>query len=584
MKIIIDTNKNKGLIKAEDNFSFIIKWMTCLVLSFAITSSIVAQDSLTQESFVSPVDHTIRLAGSFGELRSNHFHAGIDIKSTKGEEGDNIYAAASGFVSRIKIQRGGYGQVIYMDHPNGYTTVYAHLYEFAPKLESYIIEKQLEYKSYEIDIYPEPQRFNFSQGELIGLMGNTGRSYGPHLHFEIRKTDSEIPENPFIHGIGPTDKRPPLLYAVEAHGLDNEHRKIWSRSQSLTQKNSPKGPVTFLVPAWRVGMAIQTFDLMDNASNKNGVFSIEMRVDDSLYYSHIMERVGFDVSKYINSHIDYAEKIENNRTLTKCYISPGNKLQFYPENTNLGEIEIYKQKARKVDFSIKDYHGNEKRYTCYLKRREPKLNEIEEPIFQKYLKHGEQHSFSLGSCRFFFPKNTLDKNTFINYEERTGQESLTFRINEKSTPIFSYPAVSVPVKHIEPTLHDKVVIIHENKTSYGGHVERDSLRARIGAMGNFSIVVDTIAPTIEVGSFLKNAVGKPYFRFAINDNYETRGYANDLKYDVFIDGNWTIAPLKAIGNVLIVPLDEIENGDHTIKIRVEDDRGNVTIWEREFKT
>jgi murein DD-endopeptidase MepM/ murein hydrolase activator NlpD len=571
----------------EKKYIQVRSWLNRLLLVYialSFSSAMYGQGSLVfDEVFMSPVDHKIKLAGSFGELRANHFHAGIDIKSSNGEEGDTIKATVSGLVSRIKIQRGGYGQVLYIDHPNGFTSVYAHLQKFAPKLQSFIKERQLRNKSYEIDIYPEKGDFVFIQGEPIGIMGNTGRSYGPHLHFEIRKTDTEVPENPYLHDIGPEDKRPPLLYAVEAHGLNNEHQKIWSRSQSGTQ-NAKNKPVTFEVPAWRAGMAIQTFDLMDGASNKNGIYSIEMKVDDSTYYRHVMDRVGFHHSKYINSHVDYGEKKANNRTLTKCYISPGNELEFYPDVINSGEIELYKDKSRKVEFSIKDYKGNTTSYQCFLKRREAKEGEIINPTFQRYLKQGESSNIKIGSCNFFFPSNAFDKNTYLIYKEKLVDNKIAFSLNDNTQPLFSYPVVSIPLTGLNDTsLNDKVILLYDGKSSYGGHIENDSLRARIGAFGDFAVVYDTIPPTIDVGSFLSNAVGKRYFRFAIYDNYESAGYTSDIKYDVYIDGEWIVAPIKALGNVLIVPLDEIPTGSHTIKIRVEDPVGNVTLWEREFR-
>ena len=563
-------------------------FLKCVVLCFMVNVPALGQGDAsineTPEKFISPVDHTIRLAGSFGELRSNHFHAGIDIKSSTGEEGDPIKASASGYVSRIKIQRGGYGQVLYLDHPNGYTTVYAHLREFSDSLKSFIVEKQYENRSYEIDIYPEPHKFNFKQGDIIGIMGNTGRSYGPHLHFEIRKTDTEIPENPYLHGLGPQDDRPPLIFAVEAHGLDDQHQKIWSKSQYVSAKdNSNYGPaVTFEIPAWRAGLAIQTFDLMNGASNKNGIYSIEMYVDDSLHFNHIMDRVGFDVSKYINSHIDYGEKKKNNRSLIKCYKAPGNKLTFYPTLINNGEIKLYKDKPQKIDFIVKDFSGNTSTYSCFVKRREAKEGEIEEKVFQAYLPQGELADIKLGSCRFVFPESAFDKNTYITYSETPIDGKISFQLNTSADPLFSYPGVSIPIADIDSSLYDKLVLVKDGKTSYGGHVESDSLRVRIGQFGNYAVQIDTFPPTIEVGSFLKAAKGKPFFRFAIYDNYQTKGYADDVKYDVFIDGEWVIASLKALGNVWIVPLDDVPSGNHTLKIRVEDHSKNITVWERNF--
>lgn len=561
--------------------SCIVNVCAIVLMHFAVMP--VAGQSIVDSSmtFISPVDHTIRLAGSFGELRSNHFHAGIDIKSNTGEEGDTIRASAPGFVSRIKIQRGGYGQVLYVDHPNGYTSVYAHLQAFSPKLQGLITDSQLRNKSYEIDLYPEAGAYTFAQGDPIGLMGNTGMSYGPHLHFEIRKTDTEIPENPYLHQIGPTDRKAPLLYVVEAHGLNDKQGEIWSKSIASSAAVNP----LFEIPAWRAGMAIQTFDLMDGASNKNGIYSIAMYVDDSLYYKHVMDRVGFDVTKYINTHIDYGEKQDKNRTLTKCYVAPGNRLDFYPTLKDRGEIGLYADRDRQVRFSIRDYLGNETTYACRLRRRDAKEGEIVQPIFQKYMPVGVAADVKLGSVRFYFPVHTFDKDTYIQYAEERTAHKLAFKINDNTVPVFSYPVVSVPVLGlIDSSLYHKTVLLYEGKDNYGGHVENDSLRVRIGNFGGYEVVVDTIPPTIEVGSFLANATGKPYFRFAIYDNYESAGYADELKYDVYIDGAWTVASLKALGNILIVPLEKLSPGDHTLRIKLEDSVGNVSVWERDFRT
>jgi hypothetical protein len=226
--------------------------------------------------------------------------------------------------------------------------------------------------------------------------------------------------------------------------------------------------------------------------------------------------------------------------------------------------------------------GNVSTYSCFVKRREAKEGEIISKTFQKYLKYDELAHVHLGSCRFLFPKNSFDKNTFISYSENNNNGLISFSLNTSSDPLFSYPGVSIPLVGIDSNYYHKLVLVNDGKTSYGGHVENDSLRIRIGAFGDYAVQIDTIPPTIEVGSFLKNAKGKPFFRFAIYDNYEVKGYAEDVKYDVFIDGEWVIASLKAIGNVLIVPLDKIPSGDHSIKIRVEDHSKNVNIWERNF--
>ena len=555
-----------------------------IILTWGQTSVDTAGAHTYTNYFISPVAHTIRLAGSFGEIRSNHFHAGIDIKSSRGTVGDTLVAAADGFISRIKVQAGSYGQVLYIDHPNGYTTVYAHMEKFADSIDEYIHNLQMESKSYEVDIYPDADKFVVKQGEYIGLMGNTGMSYGPHLHFEIRKTDTEIPQNPYLFNLGPKDSSNPLMYSVSVEGIDNRHTPISKEIKYINGKPSGVyGPeYTFDVPAWRAGIAVQTFDLMDGAPNKNGVYQIKMFVDDTLYFHHKIDAVGFDETKFINSHINFDEKTTNNRTLIKCYVSPGNPLGFYPTVINNGEVKLFKNKSRKIDLVVSDFYDNESTYTCYVRRREAKEGEIKEKVFQKYFPFGEDLKVKLGSCAFYFPKGSFDKDAYLTYEE-SKDENFQFTLNKDSEPLFMYPVVSIPVENYDTTLYSKLVLVHGNKTSFGGSVDNDSLRVRIGKLGSFEVKVDTIPPKIDVKSFLSNAVGKPFFRFEIYDEYETRGYARDIKYDVFIDGEWVVASLKALGNTLIVPLEDVEPGDHTLKIRVEDHSGNINEWERTFK-
>ncbi|MEL6639091.1 MAG: M23 family metallopeptidase, partial [Bacteroidota bacterium] len=170
-----------------------------LFVTMAFTFSETSQYPL--DFFRSPVDRTIRLSGTFGELRPNHLHAGIDIKAYRGKVGQRIYAAAEGYVSRVKVQSGGYGNVLYLAHPNGYTTVYAHLGKFPAAVAEYVEAEQYRRESFEVDLYPPKGKFSFANGDPIGTLGMSGRSFGPHLHFEIRDSRTEKPINPLLFGI-----------------------------------------------------------------------------------------------------------------------------------------------------------------------------------------------------------------------------------------------------------------------------------------------------------------------------------------------------------------------------------------------
>jgi len=196
-------SKNSAL---KRNYSIII-------IFIILTSNLFAQKKYPQNYFRSPIDFKIQIAGNFGELRNNHFHAGLDIL-TGGKVGKNIYTIADGYVSRINISSGGYGNALYVTHPNGYVSVYGHLKSFKKELEIYLDSVQHSKQQFAMNLYPLPDKFPVKKGEIIAFSGNSGRSSGPHLHFEIRERESEEPVNPFLFGIGPKDNVSPRFFSV----------------------------------------------------------------------------------------------------------------------------------------------------------------------------------------------------------------------------------------------------------------------------------------------------------------------------------------------------------------------------------
>ncbi|HHB80117.1 MAG TPA: M23 family metallopeptidase [Saprospiraceae bacterium] len=199
--------------------TYIFLALTILVLS---TSFLIFGESFPKGEFRSPIKYPISLSGTYGELRPNHFHAGIDIKSPNGQSGADIVAAADGYVSRIKVRSGGYGNAIYMNHPNGYTTVYGHLSKFGPQIARYVKKKQYQKESFSVDLHPPSDMFRFHKGDVIGFMGNTGTSSGPHLHFEIRDRRTEEPLNALRFGLPVKDDLPPKLHKLKTYFLDDQ--------------------------------------------------------------------------------------------------------------------------------------------------------------------------------------------------------------------------------------------------------------------------------------------------------------------------------------------------------------------------
>ena len=422
--------------------------VTCLILISAFGFSSIDLKEYPQGYFRSPVLHSMKLSGTFGELRPNHFHAGIDIKAKKGRIGDPILAIADGYVSRVKVASGGYGKVLYIDHPNGYTSVYAHLDRFDAALESYVKKAQYKQQTYEIELFPEAEQFSFKQGEKIGKLGLSGRSYGPHLHFEIRDTKTEKPINPLLFGIEVVDNRAPKLHELKIYALNDKRLTLNNKIVKLIklQKNryKIKGD-TLSIGAWRAGFGLKTYDHFAGVANWNGVYSIAMYQDDQLVYDFEMETFAFDETRYINAHLDYEEQLTKKSYFNRCYALPGNKLSIYKHQLNDGVINLHQHQASKIRMEVKDYDGNTASLEFWVKRKE-----IEKPKDQNYnyvLLHTEENIVQTSSLYLFFPKNSLYEQLYLQYqssfEKSNGLYSAVHHIHKYTTPVHRYFDIAI---------------------------------------------------------------------------------------------------------------------------------------------
>lgn len=530
-----------------------------------------AQKMLDTTYFDSPIKYDIILAGSFGELRTTHFHAGIDIKPTKfNTEGDSIFVAGPGHISRIKIQSGGYGKVLYIDHPNGYTSVYAHMQSFQDSIEQYITELQRNAQSYEIDIYPKADKFTIPRGAFLGYLGNTGRSYGAHLHFEIRNTTSETPINPLLFGIGPDDNIAPDVPSVSIHGLSPDHQETHF-SNYPTQKISPnqytigKGNVS--IPAWRIGVLLQGWDRMDGASNKNGIYRIEMSVDDTLQYAMTVDSVNWDETAHIKTHVDYADRKKYKRTAVRCYQMPGNVLSIYDTTSKSGIFPIYSTKKRKVNIKAIDFAGNLSNINFDVYRNSNiKDHNI---TFEKHVKYDEDSQFTLGRATIAIPAKALDRDLYLSYTESEIENNTFYSIHRDDTPIYKSVQIKIPAADIDTALSNKicaVLIKEDGKLSYeGGTLTNDSLFFSTKTFGNYKIHFDTIPPVIEK----IESQSKPYRTYVVKDDL------SDVTVNAFIDNNWIIAPFKVLDHTLRIYRNDINVGSKNLKIFAEDANGNT---------
>lgn len=300
------------------------------------------------------------LAGTMGELRATHFHAGLDIK-TDGVEGLPIYATADGYVSRIKISTGGYGNALYMLHPNGTTSVYAHLSKFEEEIGDYIRKEQYKKESFSIELFPAPGQFKFKRGDVIAYSGNSGSSSGPHLHFEIRDQRQHV-MNPLNYGFSEIiDNTPPSVRKVALVPMDINSRvnKAFKRIELTPVRNGSKYTINRNISAsGQLGIELLTYDRQDGSPNKNGVQVIALYVDDRLVLKQEINRFSFANTRDILALTNYGVMKTRRTRFNKLYIDDGNGLGFYKNAVNKGIINMLNGQDHKISVHLTDTYGN----------------------------------------------------------------------------------------------------------------------------------------------------------------------------------------------------------------------------------
>lgn len=538
--------------------------------------------------FRSPLDiEPPALAGSFGELRSNHFHSGIDFRTNQ-RIGYPVYAPADGFISRLRVQNSGFGLALYINHPNGYTTVYGHLSRFNPKIAQ--IVKNIQYKktSYEIDEFPSSDLIPVRKGEVIAYTGNTGSSGGPHLHFEIRDTKTEATINPQLLGISIPDDVPPIIHAMYVYRLNGKPFNEFTPKQYF-QVAGGKGiyklnQVSTINLSGEVGFGIVVNDRHNGASGNNGAYSIELEVDDIKVYTSALERFTFDVSKAINSHIDYPTYLRTKQSIQKSFVDPGNPLPIYFNSVNSGRINFNDGKTHKVKYTISDARGN-KTTLAFNVFADPKavINTPEPPVGTSF-SYNKQNEFNQEDVKVILPKGTLYNDFNFQYKKTAKPQQNAFseihHIHNNLTPLHTgfelwIKADSSIIKH-----QSKALIVSSSRSSQGGYFENGWVKAKPRNFGSFFIAIDTIPPNIVPVNIAngKNMAGLSKMSFRISDNL-----SGIKSFNGYIDGKWVLMEFDAKTANLWHTFDErTASGKHTFELHVVDMKDNTKRYAIEF--
>ena len=560
-----------------------------------ILLSLLANENV-KKYFASPVDITIFLSANFAEIRTNAFHAGIDIK-TQGVIGKNVLAAAAGEVSRIRVSPVGYGRAIYINHPNGYTTVYGHLEKFSPDVEAYVRDAQYRQKSFDVDLYPEAGKFRFKKGEQIGISGNTGSSSGPHVHFEIRKTPSQVPVNPLFFDFEIKDDIAPILQHIAFYPIcdyamvNSKHEKL---ILPLARTNNTYGLRTGnkIEVSGKIGFGIDAFDYKNDSWNKCGIYSVQMFVNGQLVYEHYLDEMSFNDMRYINSHIDYAEKILSRKDIQKTFVEPGNRLKIYGKTQKNGVLEFNSPGEHHVEIIVKDAYRNSSNLQFKVTSQEVDSSKFRNPItekFAKYMPFDQDNHFNTDNFEITISKGTLYTDLYFEYEEKdsiNGFYSGIHHVHNIYTPLHRNMRISVSANKIPAHLISKALIVNANNngkpSALGGFHEKGFITTHTNSFGRFAIMVDTIPPVIEPVNISnnKNMGSVRSIELKIDDNLS--GIKN---YTGYINGEWALFEYDPKNKLLFYDLSngKIEKGkEHKLDLYIMDERENINSLHMKF--
>lgn len=558
-------------------------------------------DSIYPSEFDLPLRIPPLLSANFGELRSDHFHSGLDFK-TQGLTGKPVYAVALGRVSRISVRVQGYGKALYLDHPNGYTSVYAHLESLSPRLDSVLKAAQYTAESYEQNLVFSSGQLPVSRGELLGYSGNTGSSGGPHLHFELRQTESEDPVDPlFWYKDRIKDTRPPLVnalavYAIEGQGLLLNRNGNFEQKEIIPYAQEGEASLNAKLPSvWgRIALGIKAYSYMNGTNNIYGLSLIRLYLNGEEIFCQDMSRFSFDESRYLNAMVDYEEWTARRSWIMKSYLEPLNLLDIYPVKRNNGFVNINQEQVYRFCYELYDRAGNMTQFCFKLQGREMNISKEDSSLLYFYPAYN--NTYTCKDLKLSFPAGSFYNKVPFEYEllpplnpARPGINNPTsytglHKIHNANTAL--HKAAGLSIKISDDRLREKnwyylARVLPDGKIEYvPAKYSEGIMEAKIWNLGTYTVLSDSIAPKIFLPQLDKNQK-KSLIRIVVLDDESGLD-----SYRCIIDGRWALFEYDYKTHTLTADLRDgylnLDAGDHFLQLYVSDKCGNEQYKEWKF--
>jgi hypothetical protein len=571
-------------IRMKAAFNFIILFsLNFFVLCFSLIAQNFPAKNYPKGYFAYPVGATVALSANYGELRPNHYHMGLDCKTDQ-RENMPIYAAAEGYIAKVKIEPYGFGRALYINHPNGLTTLYAHLNNFYPELEEWVKQQQYKLEQWHVFLDVPANLFPVTKKQFIAYSGNTGGSQGPHLHFEIRDTKTDKVLNPLLFGFPINDNVPPTVTRLALYDRNKSTHEQSPRYLPLKRAGgiyTTGGVVT--TNSDLVSFAISATDRYTGSSNPNGIYEAVIYFDGEPLCGFQLDNISYDETRYMNAHIDHRLKLSGGPYVQHLSRLPGYPEGVYTKFNGDGTIALEDDSIHSVRIVVKDTYGNSSVVETKIRRGSVTAGNTE-PLWyhQKAFHPGFVNVYETDNVQLVLSERDLYDSIRFNYSRRASSSPLSVSemhiVHTGAIPVHGYFTIRIkPNKPITAEQAERMVIERRwgsRMDVFKAKKEGPWYSAKFRNFGNFQLLADTEPPTITPIGISQNAnLSKArMIRFTVRDNSdEFKNFRAEL------DGKW-LRFTNDKGRTFTYIFDEhCPPGNHVLRVRVEDEAGNETV-------